>query len=161
MNKSKILIGKYGEQLIFTKLKNNQYLFTCLEIGADDKQIDKAEYKELVNKYYKIGESHFDKQDRSAIISRSINLGILLIKTFLRYNKTKNRCYFNKIKGILKDIKLFKLNDMDYCDLFLTAGSTIANIMNVGENNKQIRAYIKFLKDVISKNQYEYLITHY
>lgn len=45
MNKSKIVIGKYGEQLIFTKLKNNRYIFTCLEINRIDKYIDKMNTK--------------------------------------------------------------------------------------------------------------------
>ena len=120
-----IIIGRFGEDLLFTKTNKGMYLFSSYVLDLYDLEITEPSKDIIINKYCVKGNYDFDRKG-VMMLNRCKNLGRDLYKYYCLYQQTKSEEILDKIKLILDDSKQFKLNRTKYVDLFLSFGSKLS-----------------------------------
>ena len=139
-------IGRYGESIVITKIENDKYIISCLEVGIEDYVCSTKEKDEILDKYVKTGIKDFDKDNKSLLMSRALNLGHKLRKEysfFKRHNDDYEKILTSFIiHQTLIDSLILQLNDKQYVDWFITCG---------GKEDKDYIELMLSLKDLILK----------
>lgn len=121
-------IGKYGEDLLFSKHPDGSYLFSSFVLNLFDLVVPEITKTKIINAYCRRGNADFDKESIK-IHDRLYYLGRVLKGLYdLRNNYDdldENRQLINLIIiGLLLDVETFKLRKSEYIDFFLTFGSS-------------------------------------
>lgn len=139
-------IGRYGESIAATKIDDDKYVVSCLEVGIEDYICDAKEKDELLDKYVKTGVKDFDKDNKSLLMSRALNLGYKLRREysfFKRHNDDYEKILTSFIiHQILVDSLVLQLNDRQYVDWFIACG---------GEEDKDYIELMLSFKDLVLK----------
>lgn len=128
-------IGKYGETLHFTKIRNG-YLLTSSALGIWDQKVDEVQKNALIDTYCVKGVPDFAVSDRIRILDRACVLGKNLYDYYIRFQSTNDETILPTMKEILENSKALKLNSEDYLDCFLTFGE------------KEDKTYLSFIRQL-------------
>ena len=159
------IIGKYGEKFLVSKIKDNSYIVSCHEIDIDDLVLDKQSLEALIKLYVDVGiPPCIAKEDKGGLDTqlfiRAVNLGHKLYDIFEKFLIGKSESYLRQIKDIISRADRLHLNDIDFIDLFITAGSTPNDILK-DKSGKAENYFYSFIKQFLTKSQIDYLEKEY
>ena len=149
-------IGRYGEDLMFSKHPDGMYTLSCSALDLWDIIMPEISKNRIINSYAIEGNNdYFNKERKSfsnSVSTRLYELGTTMFELYKEYQTFKDPECFKLIKQIIKDVEVFKLNKTKYIDWFVTFGST--------EHWNYIHYILNLRKRIIKTRKYVFKITY-
>ena len=120
MDKSIMYCGKYGEDLLFTSLGDNKWVFSSLSLGIYDLDLDEGnKWRLLINFCYR-GNNDFNYKRISIV--RTQNTCKMLDKIYEDYLKNNDDIYLELLENEINYFNSYKLSKTHFKD-WIIAGA--------------------------------------
>ena len=120
MDKSIMYCGKYGEDLFFTSLGDNKWVFSSITLGIFDLDLDDGNKWRLLLNFCDKGNDDFNYKKLSLV--RSQNSCEMLDKIYDDYLRTKDDKYFDLLTQELYYVNSYELSKTHFKD-WIIAGA--------------------------------------
>lgn len=115
-------IGRFGEDLLFTKLPDGTYIFSSLVLELWDLYLDEKSKESIIKSYCIDKVDNFNVKNKFKMDCRVSNLGEVMYNLYIKYLETNDKYLITLIEHIIFDVEEFKLSDKRYIDWFITFG---------------------------------------
>ena len=118
---TELYVGRYGEDLMFTKINDNEWLFSSYVLNNYDVRLNDKQKQRKLTKYFDKGDPNFDYADLVSTIYRTYMMGRMLHKTYEHYldDLDKTITLIKWMKRIVGDVEIFKLSKEHFNDWFV------------------------------------------
>ena len=150
-------IGKFGEDLIFTKLDDAKYIFSSYVLDLWDITVDEKSKQNILDTYCLRGHDDFNIKNRSRLINRVVELHNAAYSLYKKLLETNNSTFSTPIKEIVNNVEQFELSETDYYDLFLTPDKEdrdfIEYVLLIAGRDEKTKSIKEFVKKYIKEHE--------
>ena len=149
---SEYIIGMYGEDLLFTKLEDNKWIFSSLVLDLWDLYMDDETKRKFLVTYTYYGYRYFNTRFKNFYdftFYRIDHLSEALHELFLNYKTTNSIDAYKRLELLLYAVDIFKMNKKSYYYYFIDPDRDdfYKYVKEIYEIRKRMRKKIKEYKN--------------